>query len=72
MGMKKDQKKKEHKKSEGRPKARQALGMFGKWLFLFLIVGQNWLSVSAEAEGQQRRTEAAMRMQQEVRVKEHR
>ena len=45
---------------------------FGKWLFLFLIVGQNGLSVNAAAEGQQRRTEATTRMQQEVQVKEHR
>ena len=51
---------------------RQALGKFGKWLFLFLIVGQNWLSVCAAAEGQQRRTEAVMRMQQDMQVKEHR
>ena len=32
--------------------------------------GQNWLSVSAAAEGPQRRTEAVMRMQQEVQIKE--
>ena len=60
------------KRSEGRPKARQVLGKFGKWLFLILIVGQNCPSVSSAAEGQQRRTEAVMRMQQEVQVKEYR
>ena len=38
-----------------RPKAMQTLGKFGKWLFLLLIVGQNWLSVSAAAEGPQRK-----------------
>ena len=45
------EKEKESRKGARRPKARQALGKFGKWLFLFLIVGQNWLSVSAAAEG---------------------
>ena len=35
-----------------------------------MIVGQNWLGVSAEAEGPQRRAEAVERMQQEVQVKE--
>ena len=38
----------------------------------FLVVGQNWRSVSTSAEGQQRRTEAVMRMQQETQVEEHR
>ena len=38
MGMKKDQKKKEGKKGEGRTKTRQALGEVGKWLFLFVIL----------------------------------
>ena len=40
------------------------------WLLLFLIVGQNWLGVSAAAEGPQRRTEAVKRMQEEVQVTE--
>ena len=69
MGMKKGQKKKEGKKGEGRPRARQVLEKFGKWLFLFPIVGQNWPCVSAAAEGQQRRTEAMESIQQEPRVK---
>ena len=51
------------------PKVRQTLGKYGKWLFLLPITGQNWLSVGAAAEGQQRRTEAVMRMHQEVQVK---
>ena len=48
------------------------MGQFGKWLFLLLNLGQNWLSVSAAAEGPQRRTEEVMRMQQEVQIKESR
>ena len=59
-------------KGEGRPKARQTVGKFGMWLFLLLILEQNWLSVSAAGEGPQRKTEAVMRMQQEVQIKESR
>ena len=70
MGMEKGQKKKECKKGDGRPQARQVLGKFGTWLVLFMVVGQNWLSASAAAEGPERRTEAVMRMQQAVQVKE--
>ena len=70
MEMKKDQKKRKAKRVKDGPKA-----SFGKvWkvaLSFFLIVGQNWLSVSAAARGQQRRTEAVMMMEQEVQVKEH-
>ena len=57
---------------ERRPKARQTLGKFGKWLSLILLLEQNWPCVSAAAEGQQRRTEAVMRIQQEVQVKDYR
>ena len=46
------------------------MGKFGKWLFLFLVMGQNWSSNSTAAEGPQRRTEAVMRTQQEVRIQE--
>ena len=53
-------------------RGKQDLEKFGKWLFLFLIMGQNWLSVSAAAEGPHGRTEAVMRMQQEVQLKENR
>ena len=52
------------------PKRDKPWGKVGKWLFLFLILGQNWLSVSAAAEGPQRRTEEVMRMQQEVQIKD--
>ena len=38
---KEKEKEKESRKGARRPKARQALVKFGKWLFLFLIVGQN-------------------------------
>ena len=70
--IKKGKKKKESKRSERQPKARQTLGIFGKWLFLLLNLGQHWLGVSAAAEGPQRRTEEVMRMQQEVPIKESR
>ena len=56
MGTKTGQKKKEGKKGEGRSKARQVWERkFGKWLFVFLLVGQNWPRVSAAAEGQQKK-----------------
>ena len=69
MRRKEDEKEKERRKREGRPKARQTLGKFGRWLFLLLLQGQNWLCVSAAAEGPQKRREAMVRMQQEVQVK---
>ena len=72
ISMKKGRKEKERKRSERRPKARQNFEKFGKWLFILLILGQNWLCVSAAAEEPQRRTEVIMRMQQEVQVKESR
>ena len=71
MRMKKGEKEKESSRRARRPKARQTLGQFGKWLFLFVLLGQNWLSVSAAVEGPQR-TEAVIKMQQEVRNKESR
>ena len=58
----------EWQKGEGKQK--RCLGKFGKWLFLLLILVKNWLSVSAAAEGSQRRTEAVISMQQEVQIKE--
>ena len=68
--MKEEKKEKEDRKRNRRPKARQVLVNFGRWLLLVLLVGQNWLCVSAAAEGPQRRTEE--RMQQVARVKESR
>ena len=65
-----NKKKTASKKSESTPKARRALGCLGS--ALFLIMGQNWLSVSAAAEGPHKRTEAVTRMQQEVQIKENR
>ena len=38
-------------------RTKQALGKSGRWLFLFLILVQNWLCVNAAAEGLQKRTE---------------
>ena len=70
MGMKKGQKKKEGKKGE--KQARKVVGSLESGSFSFLMVGQNWLSVSAAAEEPQRRTEAVMRMQQEAQIKERR
>ena len=68
LRVKKGRKEKESKRSERRSKARQTLVKFRKWLFLLLLLEQNWLCVSAGAEGLQRRTEAMVRMQQEVRM----
>ena len=56
-GMKEEKKEKEDRKRNRRPKARQVLVNFGRWLLLVLLVEQNWLCVSAAAEGPQRRTE---------------
>ena len=58
-----------NKRSERRPRARQTLGKFWKRHFFLLILHQNWPSVSAAAEGPQRKTEAVMRMQQEMQIK---
>ena len=55
MRMKKDEKEEESRRSVRRPKARQTLGKLGKWLFLILVLVQHWLSVSAAAEGPQRK-----------------
>ena len=55
-----------------RLEARQALGKFGTWLFVLLLLGQSGIGVSAAAEGPQRRAVAMMRMQQEVQFKESR
>ena len=64
---------KKGRKSDRRRRARQALEKSGRWLFLLLLVGQNWLCVNAAAEGLQRRTGLMKRMQQqEVQVKESR
>ena len=70
LGLKKGKKERESRRSERHHKSTRAFAKFGKWLFLFLIVGRIWLSVSAAPEGPQRRTEALTRMQQELRVKE--
>ena len=48
---------KKGRKSNRRPRARQTLEKSGRWLFLFLLFGRNWLCVDAAAEGLQRRTE---------------
>ena len=68
--------KEEKIEKEGQKKNRRretSPGKAGRWLFLFLLLGQNWLCVNAAAEGLQRRTEMMERMpQQEVQVKESR
>ena len=66
---KEDEKEKESRKRDGRPKARQTLGKSGRWLFLLLLLAQNWLSVRAAAEGPPRRTEVMEKMQQDMQVK---
>ena len=57
------------RKGRQRPRARQVLGKSGRWLFLLVLLGQNWLCVNAEAEGLQKRAEKMVRwQQQEVRL----
>ena len=71
--MKEEKKEKECRKRDRRPRARQVLEKSGRWLFLFLLLGLNWLCVNAAAEGSQKRTEMMDRgQQQEVQVKEWR
>ena len=36
--------------ADRRPSARHVLGKSGRWLFLLLLFGQNWLCVNAAAE----------------------
>ena len=67
-------KKKREGKQEG-SKTTQSKASFGevwKVALSFSDCGTELLSVSAAAEGQQRRTEAVTRMPQEMQVKEHR
>ena len=45
---------KKGRKSNRRPRARQVLGRSGRWLFLLVLLGQNWLCVNAAAEGLQK------------------
>ena len=56
-----------------RTKVRQTLGKSGRWLFLLLLLGQNWPCVNAAAEGLHKRREMMESLQhQEVQVKESR
>ena len=51
-------------------KTRQALGKSGRWLFLFMLMAQNWLCIYSAAEGVPKRTEMTKIWQhQEVQVK---
>ena len=43
------------RKSDRRPRAGQVLGKSGRWLFLLVLLGQNWLCVNVAAEGSQER-----------------
>ena len=61
---------KKARKSDRRPRARQALAKSGRWLFLFLLFWQNWLCVDAAAEGLQKRTEMMKRMRHQEVVEE--
>ena len=64
---------KKGRKSDRRPRGRQVWGKSGRWLFLLVLLEQNWLFVKAAAEGLQKRTEMMERwQQQEVQVKETR
>ena len=46
---------KKGRNSDSCPKARHALGKSGSWLFLLLLVVQNWLCIDAAAEDLQRK-----------------
>ena len=65
----KNREEKESKRRTKRAKVRRTWEKFGKWFFLFLILGQNWLVVSAASKEPQSSAEAMMRMQQGVRIK---
>ena len=53
------------------PRTRLVLGKSGRWLFLLMLMAQNWLCVNAAAEGLQKRMDMMERWQhQEVQVKE--
>ena len=69
-----DEKEREVKGKQEKSKTLQSQSNIGEILevalSLFLLLGQNWRSVSAAAEGPRRRTEAVMRVQQEVQIKE--
>ena len=72
-GRKEEEKEKEGVKKNRSPRVRQVLRKSGRWLFLLLLLGQNWLCVNAAVEGLQRRAEMMERLQQqEVQVKESR
>ena len=63
--IKKKKKEKEGRKRNRRPRARQVLGKAGRWLFLFLLLGQNSICLNAAAEGPQKRTEMMERWRQQ-------
>ena len=69
MRKKEEVKEKESRKETRRPKVTQTLEKTGRWLLLHLLLGQSGLGVSAAAEGQQKRTDAMERIQQELQVK---
>ena len=56
---------KKDRKSDSCPKARHALEKSGRWLFLLMLLEQNWLCVDAAADDLQRRTGMLSRMQQQ-------
>ena len=51
MRRKEDEKEKESRKIIRRPKVRQTFGNFGKWLFLLLLLGQNWCQCCSRRNG---------------------
>ena len=54
----------ESRKSDRCPKAIHAFWKSGRWLFLLLLLGQNWLCIDAAAEDLQRRRGKLKGMQQ--------
>ena len=73
FGVKKSDKHKEKKVSEGmrrQPQTRRIFGKCGKWLFLLLMLVQSWGHANAASEEAQGRNESATRMWQQMEVKE--
>ena len=67
----KNKEEKESKKRRKRPKVRWIWEKFGKWFFLLLILGQDWVGTSTASEEPQSTKEAMTRMQQGMQIKEH-
>ena len=65
VGVKEEYVERKGRKSDSFREARHALAKSRRWLFLLLLVEQNWLCIDAAAEDLQRRTGMLERMQQQ-------